>query len=63
VAARADAHLEELIENIDIGGPTMIREAARTTRMSPSCLARDYPAIVEEMRPTAAPFRSKPSGA
>ena len=25
VAARAGAHLEELIENIDIGGPTMLR--------------------------------------
>src|SRR6185436_12514825 len=29
IAARADATLEELIENIDIGGPTMIRAAAK----------------------------------
>jgi phosphoribosylaminoimidazolecarboxamide formyltransferase / IMP cyclohydrolase len=29
VAARADAPLEELIENIDIGGPSMIRAAAK----------------------------------
>jgi phosphoribosylaminoimidazolecarboxamide formyltransferase/IMP cyclohydrolase len=29
VAARADAPVEELIENIDIGGPTMIRAAAK----------------------------------
>src|ERR1022692_3489447 len=29
VAARADAGLAELIENIDIGGPTMIRSAAK----------------------------------
>ncbi len=29
VAARADAPLDELIENIDIGGPTMIRAAAK----------------------------------
>src|ERR1039458_6059246 len=29
VAAKADATLEELIENIDIGGPTMIRAAAK----------------------------------
>src|ERR1035438_10261416 len=29
VAAKADAPLEELIENIDIGGPTMIRAAAK----------------------------------
>ena len=29
VAAKKDASLEELIENIDIGGPTMIRAAAK----------------------------------
>src|SRR5246127_1474582 len=29
IAARQDARLEELIENIDIGGPTMIRSAAK----------------------------------
>ena len=29
VAAKPDAPLEELIENIDIGGPTMIRAAAK----------------------------------
>src|SRR6185437_8043696 len=29
IAARQDAPLEELIENIDIGGPTMIRAAAK----------------------------------
>src|SRR5439155_18791588 len=29
VAAKLDAPLEELIENIDIGGPTMIRAAAK----------------------------------
>src|SRR5512138_3463583 len=29
VAANRDASLEELIENIDIGGPTMIRAAAK----------------------------------
>src|SRR6266404_7524416 len=29
MAARKDATLEELIENIDIGGPTMIRAAAK----------------------------------
>ncbi len=51
VAARADAHLEELIENIDIGGPTMIREAAKNYQdvavvVSPA----DYTAVIEEMR-------------
>ena len=51
VAARAGAPLEELIENIDIGGPTMIRAAAKNYQdvavvVSPD----DYSAILEELR-------------
>ncbi len=51
VAAKADATLEELIENIDIGGPTMIRAAAKNYQdvavvVSPS----DYAPILEELR-------------
>jgi phosphoribosylaminoimidazolecarboxamide formyltransferase / IMP cyclohydrolase len=51
VAARGGARLEELIENIDIGGPTMIRAAAKNYQdvavvVSPA----DYSAIVEEVR-------------
>ena len=51
VAAREGARLEELIENIDIGGPTMIRAAAKNYQdvavvVSPG----DYAAIVEELR-------------
>jgi phosphoribosylaminoimidazolecarboxamide formyltransferase / IMP cyclohydrolase len=50
-AAKADARREDLIENIDIGGPTMIREAAKNYEdiavvVSPA----DYGAILEEMR-------------
>src|SRR5580658_2679798 len=50
IAARADASLEDLIENIDIGGPTMIRSAAKNWQdvavvTSPS----DYASIVEEL--------------
>lgn len=50
-AARPGATREELIENIDIGGPTMIRAAAKNYQdvavvVSPD----DYGAIVEEMR-------------
>ena len=46
VAANPDAPVAELIENIDIGGPTMIRSAAKNYQdvaivVSPS----DYPAI------------------
>jgi phosphoribosylaminoimidazolecarboxamide formyltransferase / IMP cyclohydrolase len=51
VAARAGASLEELIENIDIGGPTMIRAAAKNYQdvavvVSPD----DYAPIIEELR-------------
>ncbi len=51
VAARKDAPLEELIENIDIGGPTMIRAAAKNYQdiavvVSPS----DYESILSELR-------------
>jgi phosphoribosylaminoimidazolecarboxamide formyltransferase/IMP cyclohydrolase len=51
VAARAGAPLEELIENIDIGGPTMLRAAAKNYQdvavvVSPD----DYPAILDELR-------------
>jgi phosphoribosylaminoimidazolecarboxamide formyltransferase/IMP cyclohydrolase len=54
VAARPDAALEDLIENIDIGGPTMIRSAAKNYQdvavvVSPA----DYPAILAEMRANA----------
>jgi phosphoribosylaminoimidazolecarboxamide formyltransferase/IMP cyclohydrolase len=51
VAANPNADIAELIENIDIGGPTMIRSAAKNYRdvaivVSPS----DYPAIVQELQ-------------
>jgi len=50
IAARQDATLEELIENIDIGGPTMIRSAAKNWQdvaiiTSPS----DYPPVLAEL--------------
>lgn len=51
VAAKSGASLEELIENIDIGGPTMIRAAAKNYQdvavvVSPA----DYTRILEELR-------------
>ena len=51
VAAKPDASLAELIENIDIGGPTMIRSAAKNYQdvavvVSPA----DYAGILEEMK-------------
>jgi phosphoribosylaminoimidazolecarboxamide formyltransferase/IMP cyclohydrolase len=50
VAARAEASLEDLIENIDIGGPTMIRSAAKNWQdvaivTSPS----DYQMVLDEL--------------
>jgi phosphoribosylaminoimidazolecarboxamide formyltransferase/IMP cyclohydrolase len=51
VAAKADAALEDLIENIDIGGPTMIREAAKNYQdVAVVVSPEDYAAILEEMR-------------
>jgi phosphoribosylaminoimidazolecarboxamide formyltransferase/IMP cyclohydrolase len=54
-AAKAGAPREELIENIDIGGPTMIRAAAKNYQdvavvVSPG----DYAGIVEELRSAGA---------
>lgn len=42
---------EEIIENIDIGGPSMIRAAAKNYKFV-SCLIdpKDYPRVVEELR-------------
>ncbi|HCC58827.1 MAG TPA: bifunctional phosphoribosylaminoimidazolecarboxamide formyltransferase/inosine monophosphate cyclohydrolase [Solibacterales bacterium] len=53
MAARADATREELIEHIDIGGPTMIRSAAKNYQdvgvvVDPA----DYDAVAGELRVT-----------
>jgi len=51
VAAKVDATLEELIENIDIGGPTMIRAAAKNYQdVAVVVSPRDYTPILEELR-------------
>jgi phosphoribosylaminoimidazolecarboxamide formyltransferase/IMP cyclohydrolase len=51
IAARTDAPLEELIENIDIGGPTMIRAAAKNWQdVAVVTSSADYAAIVEELQ-------------
>ena len=51
VAAKADASLGELIENIDIGGPTMIRSAAKNYQdVAVVVSPRDYAGIIAEMR-------------
>jgi phosphoribosylaminoimidazolecarboxamide formyltransferase / IMP cyclohydrolase len=51
VAAKAGATLEELIENIDIGGPTMIRAAAKNHQDVAVVVApADYAAIIAELQ-------------
>ncbi|HZL56837.1 MAG TPA: bifunctional phosphoribosylaminoimidazolecarboxamide formyltransferase/IMP cyclohydrolase [Bryobacteraceae bacterium] len=51
IAARADASLEELIENIDIGGPTMIRSAAKNWQdVAIVTGVSDYAPLLDELR-------------
>ncbi len=51
VAASGKASFEELIENIDIGGPTMIRSAAKNFQdVTVVTSAADYPNLLQEMR-------------
>jgi phosphoribosylaminoimidazolecarboxamide formyltransferase/IMP cyclohydrolase len=51
IAAKADAPLEELIENIDIGGPTMIRAAAKNYQdVAVVTSPGDYEAMIAELR-------------
>jgi len=48
--ARPDCSLEDAIENIDIGGPTMVRAAAKNHRFVNIVVnASDYADIIEEM--------------
>jgi phosphoribosylaminoimidazolecarboxamide formyltransferase / IMP cyclohydrolase len=50
VAANAEAPLHELIENIDIGGPTLIRAAAKNYQdVAVVTTPDDYPAILQEL--------------
>ncbi|MEM1113435.1 MAG: bifunctional phosphoribosylaminoimidazolecarboxamide formyltransferase/IMP cyclohydrolase [Pseudomonadota bacterium] len=49
--AKPDCSLEDAIENIDIGGPTMVRAAAKNHRFVNIVVnAPDYGAIIDEMR-------------
>ena len=46
---------EEVIENIDIGGPSMLRSAAKNhARVAAVCEPSDYPLVAEELRRTGA---------
>ena len=49
--AKPDCTLEDAIENIDIGGPTMVRAAAKNHSFVNIVVnASDYDAIIAEMR-------------
>src|SRR5260370_28571228 len=51
IAAKEGASLEELIENIDIGGPTLIRAAAKNYQdVAVVTSPADYGAVLEELR-------------
>jgi phosphoribosylaminoimidazolecarboxamide formyltransferase/IMP cyclohydrolase len=51
VATKEGAHIEELIENIDIGGPTLIRAAAKNYQdVAVVTSPADYAAILDEMK-------------
>jgi len=48
--ARRDAAFDELIENIDIGGPSMLRSAAKNhQRVTVICDPNDYAKVLEEL--------------
>ncbi len=51
IAAQAGASVDELIENIDIGGPTMIRAAAKNFQdVAVVVSSEDYPTVLNELR-------------
>ena len=48
---RSDCTLAEAVENIDIGGPTMLRAAAKNYEFTGVIIdAADYPAVLKELR-------------
>lgn len=49
--SKEDVSLEEAIENIDIGGPTMLRSSAKNHKFVISvCDYEDYPKIIESLK-------------
>lgn len=58
VVARSDTDLEDARSNIDIGGPTMLRAAAKSfLRVAAVCDPSDYDAVASEMEETAGTIR------
>ncbi len=49
--AKPDVTFDEAIENIDIGGPTMVRATAKNHAFTTICTSpSDYPTLMDEMR-------------
>jgi phosphoribosylaminoimidazolecarboxamide formyltransferase/IMP cyclohydrolase len=52
---RADASYDELVENIDIGGPSMLRSAAKNhARVTVVCDPADYATVISELDSSSA---------
>lgn len=51
--ARPDVTMEDAIENIDIGGPSMLRSAAKNWKdVTVVCRPEDYQTVIDEIRTT-----------
>ena len=51
--SKPDVTMEDAIENIDIGGPSMLRSAAKNWKdVTVVCHPEDYPKIIDEIRQT-----------
>jgi len=60
IAAKKDAHVGDLIENIDVGGPTMIRAAAKNWQdVAVVTNPGDYNALLEELNTNAGALSKK----
>lgn len=58
--ANPDVSLQDAVENIDIGGPAMLRSAAKNfARVAVVTDSADYPAIVTELRETGGSLSSE----
>ncbi len=59
-AAKTDATIDELIENIDIGGPTMIRAAAKNFQdVAVVTSVADYAPLIEELKASGGALSQK----
>ncbi len=48
--AKPGATAEEILENIDVGGPSMLRSAKNYERVTVVCDPHDYPRVLDQLR-------------